>query len=96
MSFKSNIYEGIDIAWLFCKEDWKQGRIILPPITDSTGYILVSDQQNNSFHIYSREGEKSNPNNHAYIKTVYLSTNESDGSDVTSLPLNQNFRKGYL
>ncbi len=64
--------------------------------TDSTGYILVSDQQANRFHIYSREGVKGNPHDHLLVKTVYLSTEESDGSDVTSLPLNGEFKKGFF
>ncbi len=29
--------------------------------TDTTGYILVSDQQTNRFNIYAREGAKGNP-----------------------------------
>jgi 3-phytase len=64
--------------------------------TDSTGYILVSDQQNNSFNIYTREGANGNPNNHVFIKAVSLSTLESDGSDVISLPLNGSFKKGLF
>lgn len=60
------------------------------------GYLLVSDQQSNRFHIYSREGTKGNPHDHQLIKTVYTSTQESDGSDVTSLPLNENFKHGLF
>lgn len=51
-------------------------------LTDSTGYILVSDQSANKFNIYSREG-----NDHKLIASVPVSTDQSDGSDVTSISL---------
>jgi 3-phytase len=51
-------------------------------LTDTTGYILVSDQSANRFNIYPREGNK-----HKLIASVAVSTNQSDGSDVTSLSL---------
>lgn len=54
---------------------------------DGTGYILVSDQQANRFHVYPREGTRGNPHHHPLVKTIPVSTNESDGSDVTSIPL---------
>ena len=52
--------------------------------TPTTGYILVSDQQANQFHVFSREGSKSNPHDHQTIGVLNMSTTESDGSDVTS------------
>lgn len=51
-------------------------------LTDSTGYILVSDQSANRFNIYPREG-----NEHRLLASVAVSTNQSDGSDVTSVSL---------
>jgi hypothetical protein len=51
------------------------------------GYILVSDQQANRFHIFPREGTGSNPHDHPLLHIVNTSTLESDGSDVTSTPL---------
>jgi len=65
-------------------------------VSDSTGYILVSDQQANRFHIFPREGSPGNPHDHPLIKTVLLSTNESDGSDVTSLTLDPRFSGGLF
>lgn len=62
----------------------------------STGYILVSNQQSNSFMIYSREGSKGNPHQHDLIAEVPVLANESDGSEVTSLPLNAKFPKGLF
>jgi 3-phytase len=52
-----------------------------------TGYILVSDQQNNAFRIYRREGAPGQPHEHAFIKSVTVSARDSDGSDVTNVPL---------
>lgn len=53
---------------------------------DGKGYIIVSDQQANQFHIFFREGTKQNPHDHILLKTVKASTIESDGNDVTSTP----------
>ncbi|HCO85844.1 MAG TPA: 3-phytase [Arenibacter sp.] len=63
---------------------------------DGTGYILISDQQRNTFNIFSREGSEVNPHNHNFIKSVELMTLESDGSDVTSVGLGDEFPKGMF
>ena len=63
---------------------------------DGTGFILVSDQQANEFHVYPREGSKGNPHAHPLIKEVSVSTMESDGSDITSLPLGSAFPDGLF
>ncbi|MBM3866039.1 MAG: phytase [Verrucomicrobia bacterium] len=52
-----------------------------------TGYILVSNQQNNSFRIYSREGTTANPHDHVLLREVDVSAIESDGSEVTNAAL---------
>ncbi len=65
-------------------------------MADGTGYILVSDQQANSFRIFAREGETENPHDHPLVKSVRVSTNESDGSDVTNAVLNANFPAGLF
>lgn len=62
----------------------------------NTGYILLSDQQANRFHIYSREGNKENPYNHKLLKVVKVAARDSDGSDVTSVPLNETFKHGLF
>jgi 3-phytase len=61
-----------------------------------TGYILVSDQQANLFRVYSREGTDSDPHDHAELAAIPVSTLESDGSEVTSIPLGPNFPKGLF
>ena len=52
-----------------------------------TGYIIVSNQQENSFNVYRREGDAGNSHQHTMLKSVDVSTIESDGSDVTSTAL---------
>jgi 3-phytase len=65
-------------------------------INDGTGYILVSDQQANAFRIFKREGDPDDPHNHQLLKVVKVSTNESDGSDVTSTVLDPRFPSGLF
>ncbi|TRX58694.1 phytase [Fulvivirga sp. M361] len=83
---------------LFGKERFTRDHegISIYKTSDSTGYILVSDQQANTFQVYSREGTGDNPHQHTFMKTVFLSTSESDGSDVTNVPLNSGFQRGLF
>lgn len=55
-------------------------------LSDTTGYIIVSDQQANNFRLFPREGRQGK-HNHPELGFVLASTQESDGSDVTSRPL---------
>jgi 3-phytase len=82
----------------FCNQDIVQDQegISIYEVDDSTGYILVSDQQANEFHIFKREGESDDPHNHLLVKVINVSTSESDGSDVTSVALNENFPQGLF
>jgi len=63
---------------------------------DKTGYILVSDQGADKFHIFTREGESTNPNEHRLIKTVKVAAHQSDGSEITSTPILPQFPKGLF
>ena len=63
---------------------------------DGTGYILISDQQQNTFNVFPREGSKDNPHKHELIKSIELMTMESDGSEVTSVNLGDEFPKGIF
>lgn len=56
-------------------------------LDEKTGYILISNQSANKFNIYSREGVAGNPHKHTLITSIPVSTNNSDGSDVTSVSL---------
>ena len=64
--------------------------------TDSTGYILVSNQQANSFMVYPREGVKGNPNSYKLLAEVPTSTVECDGADVTSINLGGAYKNGLF
>lgn len=61
-----------------------------------TGYILVSDQQANLFHVFPREGSTENPHAHTLITKILLSTNQSDGSEVSSNSFGPQFPKGIF
>ncbi|MCJ7552371.1 MAG: phytase, partial [Ignavibacteriaceae bacterium] len=78
-------------------------------IDDKTGYILISDQSANRFRIYPREGTPADidiedpedsvparPHLHKLLKIVDVSTNQSDGSDVTSVALGKKFPNGLF
>ncbi len=71
---------------LFGQNEFKEDNegISIYKFNDGTGYILVSDQSANKFNIYSREGLKEQPHVHPRITSVNVSTDQSDGSDVTS------------
>jgi 3-phytase len=65
-------------------------------LTDSTGYIQVSDQGANRFQIFSREGTKANPYEHKLLKVANVAARQSDGSDVVNVPLNSTFKHGLF
>lgn len=83
---------------LFATKGFKEDHegISIYKLTDSTGYILVSDQGANRFQVFSREGTKTNPFEHTYLKTVPVMATQSDGSDVVSIRLNDTFQHGLF
>jgi 3-phytase len=83
---------------LFGTTDFKVDHegISIYKLTDSTGYILVSDQGANRFQIFSREGTKQNPFDHKLLKITNVAARESDGSDVVNVPLNDTFKHGLF
>ncbi len=70
--------------------------ISIYPVNDGTGYIIVSDQQANTFHFYKREGEPDAPHDHRLVKVLRLSTEGSDGSEVTNVGLSAPFENGLF
>jgi 3-phytase len=70
--------------------------ISLYRLSETTGYILVSDQGADKFHIFSREGTKKNPYEHQLLKVVKVKAHQSDGSETIALPFNSTFRKGLF
>ncbi|MFV8369874.1 phytase [Flavobacterium sp. LB2R40] len=83
---------------VFGKNDFKSDNegIAIYKKTDSTGYILVSNQQNNTFMVYPRSGTKENSNVYPLLAEIPTATVESDGSDVTHVNLGSNFPKGMF
>lgn len=62
----------------------------------SCGYILVSNQQADTFRIFSREGGADGPHAHAFLGSVRLSTRESDGSEIVAQTLSPQFPGGLF
>ena len=83
---------------LFGTEGFLEDRegISIYRINDGTGYIIVSDQLANKFRIYPREGEPGNPHSHPEIKVVRTSTNNSDGSEVMTAVVGEDYPSGLF
>ncbi len=83
---------------LFATENFSKDHegISIYNLDNGTGYILVSDQEAGRFHIFSREGSAEDPHRHELLKIVQVSTLDSDGSEITSLPLNEKFKNGLF
>jgi 3-phytase len=60
------------------------------------GYLILSNQQNNSILLYPREGSEDDPHLHLKIKDIPVSAKETDGLEVSELPLNSKFPEGIL
>jgi len=82
----------------FAQKDAKRDHegIAIYNTDETTGYILVSNQQNNSFLVYKREGTSLNPHDHQLIADIPVSTIECDGADVTNVNLGSSFPKGVF
>jgi myo-inositol-hexaphosphate 3-phosphohydrolase len=72
------------------------GGISIYEVNDGTGYALVPNQRATKSHVYKREGKPGNPHNHMEVKTVNVSTNNSDGSEVTNVPVSSKFPAGLF
>jgi len=65
--------------------------ISIYPTSSDTGYILVSNQQADTFNVYLRENPAKGK-----IAEIQVSTKESDGSEVTNVNLGPEFPKGVF
>ncbi|MFV0248878.1 MAG: phytase [Tenacibaculum sp.] len=63
--------------------------IAIVDINKEEGYIIVSNQQDNSFNIFSRKTDQ-------YIKKLNLGTSKTDGCEAVSVSLGKKFPKGLL
>lgn len=78
---------------VFGKGDFKSDveGISIYPTDKGKGYILVSNQQNDTFNVYLREDQSK-----GRIAEIPVSTLESDGSEVTHVNLGPKFPKGVF
>ncbi|WP_010229636.1 phytase [Gillisia marina] len=63
--------------------------IAILPRKNGKGYIIVSNQKNNTFSVFSRTDNR-------YLKELHLSTLESDGCELVTVALNEEFRNGLF
>lgn len=83
---------------LFAREDFAddQEGISIYTQPDGKGYILVSDQQANRFHVFTREGSPGAPHTHRRLAIIPMSTSASDGSEVTSAAFGDLYPRGFF
>ncbi|MGO3806178.1 MAG: phytase [Sphingobacterium sp.] len=83
---------------LFGQEDFKDDHegLAIYKTSDSTGYLVASNQQNNSFNIYPREGDAGNTNQYTLIAEVPVSAIECDGLEAISMPIGSQFPQGMI
>jgi len=65
--------------------------IAIYPTGDSTGYITVSDQGGQEFHVFSRKGT-----HHELLGVVKVEATFSDGSEIVRDSLNADFPQGLF
>lgn len=77
---------------VFADKDFTEDHegISIYPTGATTGFILVSDQQANRFHVFDRQSP------HNRIAIIPVSTHESDGSEVSAKAFGSLFPKGLL
>lgn len=63
---------------------------------EGKGFIIISDQQANKFHLYTRKGTDMHPHCHKLVKIISASTVGSDGNDVSSYPFSKKFPSGLF
>lgn len=83
---------------VFGLDDFKEDRegISIYKTGDNTGYLLISNQQANEFLVYPREGSLQNQHDHKLIARIPVSTNESDGSEVSNVNFGSPFEEGLF
>ncbi|WP_375448264.1 phytase [uncultured Fibrella sp.] len=64
--------------------------------SDTTGYLLVSDQGGDRFQIFRREGQAGQPYAHPWVRTTRVLAHQSDGSETITQPLNSQFKHGLF
>lgn len=70
--------------------------IAVYPTSDSTGYLLVSDQQGHRLQLFPREGTAGARHTHTALATIPVAAQETDGLEVTARALSPAFPEGML
>lgn len=85
--------KGDEEILLFGKSDFKRDieGISIYPTAPGKGYILISNQQADTFNVYLRENPAKGK-----IAEIPFSTSESDGSEVTAVALGDRFPRGVF
>jgi 3-phytase len=80
---------------VFGQSDFAEDRegIALWPTGPGQGYIVISNQQDNSFNVYARNPEK---HRHRLMANWKLSTVETDGCELLARPLGPRFPQGVF
>jgi len=66
------------------------------PTGPGTGYLLVSNQDGDTFEVFTREGMPGRPHDHRHVGSLQLSTRASDGHEVTAQATAPRFPGGLL
>lgn len=66
------------------------------PTSDSTGYLVASDQQGQRIQLFRREGAPGQPHEHRSLVTIPVSAMETDGLEVTPAAVSPRFPRGLL
>lgn len=95
--YYANPEKGDEELSVFGQKDFKRDHegIAIYKTTETTGYILVSDQQRNYFNVYKREGNETNPHQHSLVAQIPFSTIECDGADAINYSFNK-FPNGFV
>lgn len=96
--YYADAVKGNEELALFATEGVKEDHegLSIYPEKKGRGYIILSDQQANQFHVFTREGSRENPHDHQLVRTVAVKTESSDGSEIINLPLNKTFKHGLF
>ncbi|MDQ5928609.1 MAG: 3-phytase [Bacteroidota bacterium] len=97
--YKANPAENDNTEWaLFGQGNFKSDNegIAIYKKSATEGYILVSNQQANTFMVYPREGANGNPNAYPLLAEIPTSTIECDGADATNVNLGGVFKNGLF
>jgi 3-phytase len=81
----------VELAF-FAEKDFKEDHegISIYPTGVETGYIIVSDQQANRFHVFDRRFP------HQRLAIIPTATNQSDGSEVSNKAFGSLYPKGFF